>query len=35
MLFSHPDKWQQEPALVPLANEVTRWLLEHRPVERT
>jgi hypothetical protein len=32
MLFCHPDKWQGEPGLVTLATEVTRWLIEHRPV---
>jgi hypothetical protein len=31
LLFSHPDKWQSEPGLLTLANEVTRWLIEHRP----
>ena len=35
LLFSHPDKWQGEPGLLTLANEVTRWLLEHRPKART
>jgi hypothetical protein len=33
MLFSHPDKWQSEPGLLPLASEITRWLLDHRPSE--
>jgi hypothetical protein len=33
MLFSHPDKWQSEPELLPLANKVTRWLIEHKPVD--
>jgi len=33
MLFSHPDKWQLEPGLLPLASEITRWLLDHRPSE--
>jgi hypothetical protein len=31
LLFAHPDKWQSEPSLLPLASEVTRWLLDHRP----
>jgi hypothetical protein len=31
LLFSHPDKWQSEPGLLTLANEVTRWLIDHRP----
>jgi hypothetical protein len=31
LLFSHPDKWQGEPGLLTLANEVTRWLIAHRP----
>jgi hypothetical protein len=31
VLFSHPDKWQSEPGLLTLANEVPRWLIEHRP----
>jgi hypothetical protein len=35
LLFSHPDKHEQEPGLKTLAEEVTRWLLEHRPVERS
>jgi hypothetical protein len=34
MLFCHPDKWQDNPGLVTLATEVTRWLLEHRPREK-
>jgi hypothetical protein len=33
LLFSHPDKWQGEPGLLTLANDVTRWLLQHRPRE--
>jgi hypothetical protein len=31
MLFCHPDKYEQEPGLKTLANEVPRWLLDHRP----
>jgi hypothetical protein len=34
LLFCHPDKHDQEPGLKPLASEITRWLLDHRPVER-
>jgi hypothetical protein len=33
LLFCHPDKHQQEPGLKTLAEEVTRWLLDHRPTE--
>jgi hypothetical protein len=33
MRLSHPDKWQDEPGLLTLATDVTRWLLEHRPQE--
>src|SRR5919109_4991620 len=33
LLFAHPDKWQSEPGLLPLASEITRWLLDHRPSE--
>jgi hypothetical protein len=35
LLFSHPDRWQAEPGLLPLATEITRWLLDHRPVDAT
>jgi hypothetical protein len=34
LLFCHPDKHEQEPGLKTLADEITRWLLDHRPVER-
>src|SRR5688500_17846857 len=34
VLFRHPDKWHGQPALLTLADEATRWLLEQRPVER-
>jgi hypothetical protein len=33
LLFAHPDKWQREPGLLPLATAVTQWLLAHRPAE--
>jgi hypothetical protein len=33
LLLCHPDKYAQQPGLQPLANEVTRWLIEHRPLQ--
>jgi hypothetical protein len=27
----HPDRWQETPALLPIAHEAMVWLLEHRP----
>jgi hypothetical protein len=31
ILLCHPDKYAQEPRLQAVADEVTRWLLMHRP----
>jgi hypothetical protein len=33
LLLCHPDKYAQEPGLQTLANEITRWLINHRPFE--
>ena len=35
LIFCHPDKHQADPGLLTLATEVTRWLIEHRPAERS